>query len=364
MRKWCLVLTLMVCCLLGSSIFACSRGGSEDPGSSNADPSVTGASATSTTTLPPATWETVAATGALPPGRLGASLVAAPTGGTLLLFGGWVGGTDYSDSLWSYDSATSTWTELFQGGDLPAARATQAVVYEPTGNRLIVFGGRDSATYFGDTWAYNLDDNTWTELRPVGTVPAARAGHSLVYDPVSKRVILFGGWNGVNQYNDTWAYDPVTNAWTNLRPGGRVPAARDSQAMAYDPTSKRMILFGGWNTTMEYNDTWSYDPAANEWDELDPSGELPPARALEQMAYDASVEKMVLFGGGTSTAVFGDTWDYDAGGNTWTQVTLTGESPAARTGYALQYDPTQRKLILFAGYNGVTFFGDLWTLTR
>jgi len=120
----------------------------------------------------------------------------------------------------------------------PAGRASQAAAYDPTGDRLILFGGYSGTSYFGDTWAYDLATNAWTNLQPVGSAPAAREGHSLVYDPETKKMILFGGYDGSRQYNDTWAYDPAANTWASLRPAARAPAARDSQAMAYDPTAR------------------------------------------------------------------------------------------------------------------------------
>ena len=33
----------------------------------------------------------------------------------------------------------------------------------------------------------------WAELSPPGTLPAARVGHAMVYDPSSGRLIMFGG---------------------------------------------------------------------------------------------------------------------------------------------------------------------------
>ena len=43
--------------------------------------------------------------------------------------------------------------------------------------------------------------------------------------------------------------------------------------MAYDPATHRLIMFGGDDADMFFpNDTWAYDPAANTWAELKPSG--------------------------------------------------------------------------------------------
>ena len=106
--------------------------------------------------------------------------------------------------------------------------------------------------------------NTWTDLHPTGDLPLARAGHSMVCDPTSGRVILFGGWDGNSStyLNDTWAYDPIANIWIELHPAGDLPPARESHSMVYDPAGGRVILFGGWddNRGVEFNDTWAYGP--------------------------------------------------------------------------------------------------------
>ena len=46
---------------------------------------------------------------------------------------------------------------------------------------------------------------TWDPLNPSGDLPAARIGHTTVYDPKSNRLILFGGGDCCGgSFNDTW----------------------------------------------------------------------------------------------------------------------------------------------------------------
>jgi len=378
MRKSCLVLTLLVCCVLALGTSGCfdDDGSSSTGVTTTADPAAlttTTAQSTTTTTLAPVTWTSLTPTGDLPAARLGGSMVSVADGRKLLLFGGWAGGTSYINSIWSYDLATNTWTDLTttltkQGvvvptGALPAARATQAMVCDPSTGKAIVFGGFDGTSYYNDTWGFELATNTWANLNPAGSVPAARGGHSMVYDVDSGKMILFGGWNGSTQFNDTWAYDPAANTWANLKPAGRVPTARDSQAMAYDPQEKVVLLFGGWSTLTEFSDTWAYDPATNSWANLEPTGTVPSGRALQQMVYDPNIDQMVVFGGGTTTVVHDDTWAYDPTTNTWNQANVSGSPPSARTGYAMLFNSTTRKVYLFGGSDGVTYLNDLWSLS-
>ena len=74
--------------------------------------------------------------------------------------------------------------------------------------KIVLFGGTDSKakTYFNDTYTFDFVANAWTKVTPVGEVPALRAGHRMAYDQVSGTVVLFGGWDGTQYYNDTWAF--------------------------------------------------------------------------------------------------------------------------------------------------------------
>ena len=126
------------------------------------------------------------------------------------------------------------------------------MAYDEATDQIIMFGGYSgpedmTGDYHDDTWAYDAKANAWTKLEPSGAVPPARVGHTMAYDPVTQRTIMFGGqMNGV--FADTWAYDAKANAWTKLEPSGAVPPARTDHTMAYDPDMHRMIMFGGWGT--------------------------------------------------------------------------------------------------------------------
>ncbi len=194
----------------------------------------------------------------------------------------------------------------------------------------------------------------------------------MVYDPVTRRMILFGGGYAPSPgaatvvVDDTWVYDPVANTWTELKPAGAVPPARHGHAAAYDSGIGRLIVFGGFNSTAMLNDTWAYDPVGNAWTDLRPSGDLPSARVLTSMAYDQSKSRMTLFGGLDASRIpFGDTWEYDAGTNRWTEIVSEGDAPAAREAPSLVYCVSAMRTVMFGGGNerGVTL-NDTWVYAR
>src|SRR5207248_1111157 len=84
----------------------------------------------------------------------------------------------------------------------------------------------------------------WTSVASV-TPPAGRYGAAMALDPLSHRLILFGGLSGTSTVNnDTWRLD--TSGWTNItRTLKTSPPARYLSLIAADPLSGHLILFGG-----------------------------------------------------------------------------------------------------------------------
>jgi hypothetical protein len=321
--------------------------------------------APTTTTSPPAPafWTNLNPGGVSPVARTGQAMVYDPVSQRVLLFGGWSVAEIYNDT-WSYDPLGNNWTQLSPAGDLPAARAHHAMAYDPKMGVIVLFGGWDSLndTELNDTWAYSLSANTWTNLSPTGDLPAPREGHSLVYDPYTGSMIMFGGWDPDSEFSDTWAYSLSANTWTNLSPASDVPSGRDRHSMVYDPTTSKMILFGGWDGDYELDDSWAYDPVANTWTELVPAGNAPSPRSGHRAVYDSVLGSIVLFGGWDGESEFNDTWAYDPATNTWTDVSPADVSPDPRDGHSMVYDEANGRIIIFGGIDGPgdRDLGDTW----
>ncbi len=179
--------------------------------------------------------------------------------------------------------------------------------------------------------------------------PSARAGHAAVYDPDTKRVILFGGGDlrhsGEGRpRNDTWAWDG--KQWSRLTPP-RSPTARFGHAMAYDARRKVIVMFGGANAKGQLlRDLWEFD--GRTWTQAN-TRLAPPPRADHAMAADTFNQRITLFGGRTAAGAADDMWQWD--GRLWRPQRIKG-TPDARYGHAMVYDPSDRRIILFGGANG------------
>jgi methionine-rich copper-binding protein CopC len=166
----------------------------------------------------------------------------------------------------------------------------------------------------------------------------------MAYDSQSDSVILFGGWDGSTNYNDTWAYDFNSNKWTQMNPQS-APSPRGGVPLAYDSQSDLTVLFGGGNF---YNDTWTYDFNSDKWMNVT-SSYAPPGRRYHFLAYDLMADRVVTFGGFSNNNNLGDTWTYDANSNKWTDMNPS-PAPANRRRYGLAYDSESDRTILFGGW--------------
>ncbi len=378
MRMKCLVSALILCCGAASGLSGC--GGAEttttavnNPATTVLETTTTAAAAT-TTTAPRATtttapqanasWTILNPAGAVPAARSFHGLANDSNTGKTILFGGLEVMNPFDDT-WAYDPAANTWADLAPAGRAPPARAGAPMIYSSACKKVVLFGGYDGQNAFADTWGYSPEDNLWAELaRDDNGAPPARAFHAMAYDPASNGVILFGGMSGPEAYfNDTWLYDCKTGVWNDAKPAGAVPPARAFHALALDPDSGKVVLFGGYDATQYFGDTWVYDLAANSWTEASPSGSAPPERTRASLVFAPNNGGFILFGGVAGTTLFNDTWAYEPVANTWSELISPASAPAARDGQAMVYDAKTNRAILFGGSAGTSFFNDTWALS-
>ncbi len=67
--------------------------------------------------------------------------------------------------------------------------------------------GTDEVGLCSDTWAYDSSKNRWTELNSE-THPVPRFNLCMAYDPSTERVIMFGGTSPGGARSDTWVCTP------------------------------------------------------------------------------------------------------------------------------------------------------------
>lgn len=172
-------------------------------------------------------------------------------------------------------------------------------------------------------------------------------GHAYDYDPDTKTFLFFA-------HGKTFRYDPVARSWTDLKPATNPETELGGillwSSLCYDLAQKQFVLFGGGNVQTERGDpgTWVYSPAENSWTDLKLTKQ-PQQRANSQLVYDPVAKKVVLFSGDQLHQLVADTWTFDLAKKEWQEVKAE-KCPTPRAGHALLWLPKAQKVLLLGGY--------------
>jgi len=223
---------------------------------------------------------------------------------------------------------------------------------------------------------------TWIDLAPSGGPPDALG--SVVADPTSGRVIVFGGLSNTGNTNAVWVLvngDGVSTPaqWTNLIANGASgsPPGRHGHVAVYDGSSNRMIVFGGClgGCLPVANDVWVLTNANGlggtppTWIQLAPTGGLPAGRNQPAAVFtsgasapassgDGAHNRMIVFGGqngsGSGGGTYAEVWVLSnanglGGTPSWTQLSPTGGPPPGQYGPTAIYDVANNRMTVFGG---------------
>ncbi|MEQ1833611.1 MAG: kelch repeat-containing protein [Candidatus Eisenbacteria bacterium] len=208
------------------------------------------------------------------------------------------------------------WTALVSPANSPSLRNGMSAVADPRTHRFYFFGGDSAGTYSNSTYMLTVHGApTWT--RVTGPAPSARSGHAAVFDPVSDRMIIFGGRNASGYRSDTWqmTFTDTPNLSQHARqiPVGLAALVPRSESMAFmDAANHRLLVVGGRTPVQTLGDAWelSLDAEVPEWTEI--AGTAPVARRAGAALRDDASGRLWLLGGtdlgGTPVT---DVWSYE-----------------------------------------------------
>jgi len=306
--------------------------------------------------------------------------------------GGVTNGRPLLNDVWVLSGANgiapAAWMQLNPTGTAPSPRAERRTAYDPNTNRMILFGGNPNVgNCFGvanDLWVLTNANGqggtpAWIQLTPPTAGPT-RQSPSVVYDPSSNTLLSFGGLTDAcgSPTNDVWLLRGangfgVTPSWSQLATVGGPPPAGAGHSGVYDRTTNAMIVFGG----ALGNAVWVLSNANGvngtpTWTQLSPSGTPPSGRNGHGATYDPSLNTMTIFGGTGSGGETNDVWVLSHANGTggtpaWTQLTPSNGPPVAREGHAAIYDPASNRMTVYAGIHcsggSCGLLGDVWVLT-
>lgn len=242
---------------------------------------------------------------------------------------------------------------------------------DATGTQFVVFGGDTAVpvcgppsghTFIGDTYLLDVGCGTWTKS---SGGPSARGRHAMALDPTANRAVLFGGrystgGSTYTNFADVWTYDFAAGAWSQVQTTGKGPSGRSSTAAVVDAAGNRLVVFGGNTSTdglsfVPENDTWALDLATGAWSQIAAGGTSPPAREFHAMAVDPVGQVAYVYAGGDANAFTGpflqDVWALDLAQGAWSEVKTTGTGPGGRIQGGLVFDTVSKQLLAFAGHD-------------
>ena len=269
----------------------------------------------------------------------------------LVVFGG-DGSNGPTAATWEWSG--TAWARTATTG--PSARVWPSMAYDPDRRRMVLFGGVNGASILADTWEH--DGSAWRQLAVSG--PPARYAHEMVYDAARRRMVLVGGRDAAAPRSDVWEFDGT--AWQQVTTTALTP--RFALALTYDVDRARTLAFGGYGpnaagTLQSLGGTWTRSSA--DWQEH--AGPEPPARDHAAMVYDASRQRVVLYGGSSSDGArptqLLDTWEWD--GTAWTQRATTGPTPSGN--HRLAYDSRRNRVLLWTSAAQTGDRTEMWTWT-
>ena len=250
-------------------------------------------------------WQQAHPTNA-PPARAQASIAYDGATGQLILFGGYSNGIQTNDT-WDWNG--TNWVQLHPATSPPPLIAA-AMAYDPATKQIVMFGGlsivHSPHTFVATTWTWT--GSNWKQLTPA-TAPTARGYESMAWDPASQQLVMFGGEylpasGGAGNFNDTWVWTGAN--WVQLHPATS-PSPRASAPLIFDPATGQMLLVGGVlnHDGVYFGEVWTW--SGSTWARQAPAQSIPP-RAAAVAGYDAGFNQLLVFGGRSSTGIFGDTW--------------------------------------------------------
>jgi len=249
-----------------------------------------------------------------------------------------------------------TWTQLQTAANFPA-RAGFAAAYDPVSKRVVAFGGYDaSGVIYNDTWVF--DGASWQQLT-IATPPSARFGSAIAYDRTIKKLVMFGGAFGLSRLNDTWLFDGATLQWTQAHPQ-HTPPQRVHPMPFTDPIDGHADMFGGQGRQFYSRSTYKW--IGTDWILATPSPFVinsPYPRAGGISVVDPAHKNVLLFGGISDNWVTQNTWTWDG---KWAQQAPSTQPDNLYFTTGAFY-PTLHKAVVFGGGNGGVDEDGTWAWT-
>ncbi|PHH86003.1 hypothetical protein CDD83_10883 [Cordyceps sp. RAO-2017] len=282
-------------------------------------------------------------------------------GSNIYVFGGWDSRTCFNN-MYVLDADAFYWYVPQLAGEIPMP--LRAMTCTAIGKKLVLFGGGDGPTYYNGVYVLDTLNFRWSRPRIVGDkMPCPRRAHTACL--YKNGIYVFGGGDGDKALNDIWRLDvgdPAKMAWKLISsPDPSHPTSRDRRPKARgyhtaNMSGSKLIVFGGSDGTECFDDVWIYDVDMHMWKSVD------IAVTHRRLSHTATLVGSYLFvlGGHDGDEYCNDVLLLNLVTMTWDKRKVYGKAPSGR-GYhaALLHDS---RLLMIGGFDGNEVFGDVMIL--
>ena len=234
-----------------------------------------------------------------------------------------------------------TWQQLpnpnYAPPNGPYVRDWTEMLWDPLRREIVIFGGNGPHLYENDIWSYNGSTANWTNLAPYTfcpgnsgfTQPNGTDDTAFKYDPVNNLYWAFGAGSG---------YRCLTYATVRTAGAGTTATSIVDASLA----GSAVDAYTGWQVLANstYSSVTAFDPVTNT---------LSLATPLPSLVPGSSYQLFATTGSGV--------WYYDPVAQTWTGQDTpggnTGPTPTlARVAPAVAYSSADHAFALFSGWSG------------
>lgn len=251
------------------------------------------------------TWTTLAT----PPFRVGA---AATDGTTVWLH------HDFDDQFQSYNPVTDTYTALATP-PFPCGVDQGGMIYDPAGPAIWVLTD-GSSDCVDEIFRYDIGSNTWSAPGTYTKHPTTshRSIAEAAWVRLGRKVYAAGGYLSASpfQTNETWSYDLDTDTWTQL---ADMPFTLAELQAAANDDETAFYAYGVWNDDLNdyLPEGYSYLPSIDTWVTLGTPEYSADTAGYPVVVRIASGPFVIVGGFGNDRS--DEAWVHDLGTDTWVQ---------------------------------------------
>ena len=146
--------------------------------------------------------------------------------GRIFVYGGRTSDKDFIENIHILDPASNTWkVPRVRSNPPPRVFHTSNALED---SRLMIFGGsgplpaeEGASSFYNDIWLYIADRTTWERCNVAGMPPPPRAAHtSVLLTSPRPSLIICGGTNSVSTFGDLWLCAIASPRWEALTTAG------------------------------------------------------------------------------------------------------------------------------------------------